>query len=154
MVRHSAALFALATLLAVPRSASASLGADASSITADRISMQGALLRISQADAFTVHEVQSATGTAIREYVSPSGTVFAVAWTGPYQPDLRQLFGAYFDRFQAAAAAARRAHRGRGPLAIDDGEVSVQIVGHPRFFSGIATVKRLMPASVRADRIR
>jgi hypothetical protein len=154
MVRHSAVAFAFATLLAIPRPVAASLGADASSINADRIRMQGALLRITQADAFTVHEVQSSTGTAIREYVSSSGTVFAVAWTGPWQPDLRQLLGAYFDRFQAAAAAASRAHRGRGPLTIDDGEISVQIVGHPRSFSGVATVKRLMPASVRADRIR
>ena len=154
MVGHRSAVLAIATLLIIPRPASASLGADVSSIDADRIRMQGALLRISRAEAFTVHEVQSATGTAIRQYVSPSGTVFAVAWTGPFQPDLRQLFGAYFDRFQQASAAAHRAHRGRGPLTIDDGEISVQIVGHPRNFSGVAIVKRLAPASVRADRIR
>ena len=154
MVGHRSAVLAIATLLIIPRPASASLGADVSSIDADRIRMQGALLRISRAEAFTVHEVQSATGTAIRQYVSPSGTVFAVAWTGPFQPDLRQLFGTYFDRFQQASAAAHRAHRGRGPLTIDDGEISVQIVGHPRNFSGVAIVKRLAPASVRADRIR
>jgi len=154
MVRHSVAVFAIATLLAVPRAASASLGADVSSIDADRIRMQGALLRISRAEAFTIHEVQSGTGTAIREYVSSSGTVFAVAWTGPWQPDLRQLLGAYFDRFQQASAAARRARRGRGPLTIDDGELTVQIVGHPRSFNGVAVVKRLTPAGVRADRIR
>ena len=154
MVRHGAAVLAIATVLAVPRAASASLGADVSSVDADRIHMRGALLRISRTDAFTIHEVQSATGTAVRQYVSPAGTVFAVAWTGPFQPDLRQLLGAYFDRFQQAAAAARRAHRGRGPLTIDDGEISVQIVGHPRNFTGVAIVKRLAPASVRADRIR
>jgi hypothetical protein len=154
MVRYSAAAFAIATLLGVPRAASASLGADVSSIDADRIRMQGALLRISRADAFTIHEVQSATGTAVRQYVSSSGTVFAVAWTGPYQPDLRQLLGAYFDRFQQAVAAARRAHRGHGALTIDDGEISVQIVGHTRSFTGVAMVKRLAPSGVRADRIR
>jgi hypothetical protein len=147
-------VFAIATLLAMPRPASASLGADVSTIDTDRIRMQGALLRISRTDAFTVHEVQSANGTAIREYVSSSGTVFAVAWTGPWQPDLRQLLGAYFDRFQQAATAARRAHRGHGPLNIDDGELTVQIAGHARSFSGVATVRRLTPASVRADRIR
>jgi len=154
MMRHSAAIVTFAALLALPRPASASLGADASSIDADRIRMQGALLRISRTESFTVQELQTSTGTAIRQYVSPSGTVFAVAWMGPYQPDLRQLFGAYFDRFRQASAAARRGRRGRGPLAIDDGELSVQIAGHPRSFAGVAIVKRLTPVSVQPDRIR
>src|SRR6185503_5250807 len=140
MVRHSAAVFALALLLATPRSSSAALGGDTSSIDADRIRMQGALLRIARTDGYTVHEVQSSTGTAIREYVSPSGVVFAVAWTGPWMPDLRQLLGAYFDRYRRGAASARRVRRGRGPLAFDDGEIAVRVIGHPRAFSGVATV--------------
>src|SRR4029077_11386418 len=146
------------------RSASAELGRDASSIDADRIRMQGSLLRISRVrgagapgldnDSFTIHEIQSSTGTSIREYVSPSGIVFAVAWTGPWMPDMRQLLGRYFDRYQRGAVAARRARRARGPLAIDDGEIAVRVVGHPRSFSGIVTATRLVPNGVRADAIR
>ena len=154
MKRGSVHLLVAALLLAAPRFASAALGGDASTIDADRIRMQGALLRIARTDTFTVHEVQSATGTAIREYVSPSGTVFAVAWQGPWMPNLRQLLGAYFERFQRGADAARRRSRGRGPLRIDDGEIVVQVMGHARAFSGVVTVPRLVPNGVRADAIR
>ena len=154
MVRHSAAAFALALLLATPRSSSAALGGDASSVDADRIRMQGSLMRIARTNDFTIHEVQSSTGTAIREYVSPSGIVFAVAWTGPWMPDLRQLLGAYFDRYQRGVAAARRARRGRGATAVDDGEIVVRVMGHPRSFTGVVTATRLVPRGVSADAIR
>ncbi len=154
MIRFRVHLIAAAILMSAPRFASAALGGDATTIDADRIHMQGALLRISRTDAFTIHEVQSSTGTAIREYVSPSGTVFAVAWQGPWMPDMRQLLGAYFDRFQRGAEAARRSHRGHGPLRVDDGEMVVVVSGHARAFSGVATVPRLTPNGVRADAIR
>ncbi|HEV3140447.1 MAG TPA: DUF2844 domain-containing protein [Vicinamibacterales bacterium] len=154
MLRRSVQMLAAAILLGIPQQAFAALGGDASSIDADRIRMQGALLRISRTDAFTIHEVQSSTGTAIREYVSPSGTVFAVAWSGPWMPDMRQLLGPYFERFQRGAAAARRSRRGHGPLRIDDGEIVAQVSGHARAFSGVATVPRLVPNGVRADAIR
>ena len=68
--------------------------------------MQGALLRIARDDAYTVHEMQSSSGTAVREYVSSTGTVFAVAWQGPWLPDLRQLLGPYFDDYQRALQTA------------------------------------------------
>jgi len=151
---HRLTVAALVAFACFPRAASATLGGDASSIDADRVRMQGALLRISRTDTFTVHEIQSATGTAIRQYVSPSGTVFAVTWQGPWMPDLRQLLGAYFDRFQRAAAASRRSRRGHGPLNVDDGEIVVQVGGHARAFAGVAKVPRLVPAGVRADAIR
>src|SRR5579864_1760888 len=154
MKRRSVLILLAAALLGAPRLAFASLGADESTINADRVRMQGALLGISRTDSYTVHELQSSTGTAVRQYVSPSGTVFAVAWTGPNTPDLRLLLGSYFDRFQRAADAARRSHRGHGPLRIDDGELVVQIAGHQRSFSGVATIMRLAPAGIRADAIR
>jgi len=73
------ALGLAAAIMAVPASAMATLGGDTSSVDADRVRMQGALLRIDRSDAQTVHEVQSSSGTTVREYVSPSGAVFAVA---------------------------------------------------------------------------
>ena len=132
----------------------AALGGDASSVEADRVRAQGALLRIQRVDSHTVHEIQTATGTAIREYVSPSGTVFGVAWSGPVVPDLRQLLGAYFDVYRRAAARTRQSRRGRGPLAIDDGGLVVQASGHMRSFTGRAYVNRLVPSGVQPDAIR
>jgi hypothetical protein len=157
MMARSARVLTSALLVAlcgIPRTASAALGGDAASVDVDRIHMQGALLRIERTNAFTIHEVQSSTGIAIREYVSPSGKVFAVAWNGPWMPDLRQLLGDYFDRFQRGADAARRSRRGRGPLHVDDGELVAQISGHARAFSGVVTVPRLTPTGMRADAIR
>ena len=74
---------ATVALVALPASALAILGSDASSVDADRVRMQGALLRIVTSDAYTVHEVQSSSGTTVREYVSSGGKVFAVASTAP-----------------------------------------------------------------------
>lgn len=132
----------------------ASLGGSASSVTADRVKMQAALLRIQAAQAYTLHEIQSATGTTVREYVSSSGDVFAVAWDGPAMPDLRQVLGDYFASYQSAVEASRATRRARGPLAIDTGDFVIQVSGHMRSFSGRAYLKRLMPASVQASAIR
>jgi len=132
----------------------AALGGKAPSIEADRVKMQAALLRIQTRGAYTLHEIQSASGTTIREYVSSSGDVFAVAWNGPFQPDLQQVLGGYFGRYQQSGEKARRARRGRGPLTIDDGDLVVQMGGHQRSFSGRAYVTGLMPAGVDASAIQ
>ncbi|HZR25120.1 MAG TPA: DUF2844 domain-containing protein [Vicinamibacterales bacterium] len=145
----------LLCVLAFATPAFAELGGDASSITADRVHTQGALLRITSTDTFTVHEMQSATGTMIREYVSPlSGKVFAVAWDGPFLPDLRQVLGSYFDTYQREAARVRTARRAHGPIAIDTGELVVQVAGHTRYFTGRAYATRLVPNGVERASIK
>jgi hypothetical protein len=141
-------------IVALPSRASATLGGDASSVDADRVRVQGALLRIVRSDAFVVHEVQSSSGTTIREYVSSAGTVFAVAWQGPWLPNLRQILGTYFDAYQGTLQGTGRSRRARGSLAIDLPDLVVQMSGHPRAFSGRAYVPRLMPPRVQADAIR
>ena len=140
-------------LLVLPASVSATLGRDASSVDADRVRMQGALIRIARDDAYTVHEMQSSSGTAVREYVSSTGTVFAVAWQGPWLPDLRQLLGPYFDDYQQALQAPGK-RKARGPLTIELPDLTVQITGHPRAFAGRAFVPRLVPLRVQAEAIR
>lgn len=132
----------------------AALGGRAASVDADRIQMQGALLGIQAAQAFTLQEIRTAAGTTVREYVSPSGDVFAVTWNGPFVPDLRQLLGTYFDAYQRAAGEARRARRSRGPLVVDDGDFVLESAGHMRSFSGRAYVRTKMPSGTTAAAIR
>ena len=96
--------------------------------------MQGALLRIVRVDTYTLHEVQSSSGTTIREYVSSNGTVFAVAWQGPWLPDLRDS-GPYFDQYQLAMQTAQGGRRARGMLTISQPDLVVQMSGHLRAFS-------------------
>ena len=141
-------------VVALPVSAFAALGGDAASVESDRVRMKGALLRIVRSDAYTLHEVQSSSGTTVREYVSSTGTVFAVAWQGPWLPNLRQILGTYFDQYQRTVQAAQGRRRARGSLAIDQPDLVVQMSGHPRAFSGRAYVPRLLPQSIQADVIR
>jgi hypothetical protein len=138
-----------------PSHAFAALGGSVTTVDADRVHIQGALMRIVQTGQFALHEIRSSSGTMIREYVNSSGTVFAVAWDGPWLPDLRQVLGDHFDRYQAAMQSRQRAARtGRGVLVIDEAGLVVQMSGHPRAFTGRAYLTALLPAGVQLESIR
>ena len=136
------------SIVAMATPAFATLGGDAASVDADRVHVQGAVTNIARTDRYTMDELQSATGTTIREYVSSAGRVFAVSWHGPFVPDLRQMLGEYFSRHQTEAARVRRNRRSRRPLVIDTGDLVVVVSGHTRSFSGRAVATQLMPAGV------
>src|SRR5215475_62483 len=93
----------LAFSLAIAAPAFAALGGDLSSIQADQAHLE-ASERIIPTQEYTVHEMHTARGTLIRQFVSPAGTVFAVSWQGS-APDLEQLLGDYFDEYVEAAQA-------------------------------------------------
>ena len=141
-------------LLALPSIAFAALGGSATSVDADRIRVEGALMRIVRNDAYALHEIRAASGTMIREYVNPSGLVFAVAWDGPWLPDLRQVLGDHFDRYQAVMQSRQQGRTGRGAVVIDEPGLVVQMSGHPRAFKGRAYLPALLPAGVQLESIR
>jgi hypothetical protein len=107
--------FMLCTLAAPPR-ASAILGGDVSSVETDRAHLQSAL-RVARTEQYEMHELASPSGTIVREYVSPEGRVFGVAWQGPWLPDLRQLLGGSFNRWVRAVSSPRAV---RGPVFFID----------------------------------
>jgi hypothetical protein len=132
------------------RPAYAALGATTASIEPDRASMKGQLRSRSEA-GYSVEEITDASGTVVREYVSPAGVVFAVSWNGSSLPNLQQTFGAYFTQFQAAVQARRAqqpAFRGHNHLEIHTPALVVHAMGHMRQYFGIAYVPALMPANV------
>jgi len=137
-----------------PRTVSATLGGDVSTIQTDRARMLGAQRQIVRTDAFTTHEMQSSTGIVVREFVNGGGTVFGVAWQGASFPDMRQLLGPYFDRYQQEVARITQERRGHGPLTVDLGDVVVQTSGHARAFAGRAYVRAMMPQGIAIDAIR
>ena len=146
---------AILLALALPASAFASLGGNVSSVETDRVQMKSALVRIQRIGAYSVHEMQSPTGTSIREYYGSDGVVFGVAWTGEWPPDLRQIFGAYFDQYQQSTAAARRTGRAtHSHVAINENGLVVQSLGHAHSTYGVAYVTSLLPAGVTADVVR
>ena len=142
----------MAIWLLLSASAFASLGGTVASVETDRVRTQSALVRIQRVSGYSVHELQSPAGTTIREYYGANDVVFGVAWDGEFPPDLRQILGTYFDRYQRATQSAWR--RSRSRVAIDDNGLIVRASGHARSSSGIAYAPALLPAGVTADVVK
>ena len=147
-LRLSCVLHAAIFIMALP--AFATLGEDVSSIQSDQAHAK-ASVRVLVNQLYSVHEMQAPSGTKVREFVSPAGTVFGVAWQG-FVPDLRQLLGEHFDEYtQAAQTPSIR--RGRG-LHIETGDLVFDSGGHMRFITGRAYLRSKLPDGVSADDIR
>lgn len=131
--------------------ARASLGGDMASVRDDQAKMQGTLQTTSK-DFYNVHEIQASNGIVVREYVSTSGSVFGVAWQGRSHPDLRQMLGAYYDRY-TQAVQAERAQR-HGPLVIQQPGFVVEMGGHMGALAGRAYLPQNLPAGMHAEDIR
>lgn len=140
-------------ILAVPFPAAASLGGDAASVEADAAKIQSSL-RTTSSESYTIHEMQTSAGVDVKEYASTAGKVFAVTWKGPTHPDLRQLFGPYFEQFVQAEKAQRAQRHGRGPVVIQQPGLVVQVSGRMRSFSGRAYLPPMLPAGVHLEDIR
>jgi Protein of unknown function (DUF2844) len=140
-------------VVSLPVVAFAALGGDESSVQADQAQMH-ASLRTTHNAAYTLHELQAADGHVVREYVSPSGSVFGLAWQGPSKPDLQQLLGTHFDEYMQAAQAALAKRRGHGPLVVNLPGMVVVSGGHMRAFSGRAYLPQMLPQGVNADAIQ
>lgn len=141
---------ALAVSVAAPGVAAAALGGNVSSVEADRAHMKAQLVR-SEAALFTVHQLQTANGTTVRELVSAAGVVFAVTWKGPFLPDLRQMLGTYFPSYEAAPRAGNSSH---SHFAVQRSDLVVLSRGHLRAYSGLAYVPSLVPAGLPIDQLQ
>jgi hypothetical protein len=143
-------VWVLASLL-VPGIASATLGEDGATVQRDAVGLRAQRL-IAQSGAFSVHELQLPGGTRVREYLTAGQQIFAITWSGPSIPDLQQLLGTYFPRYQQGAA--RTQGRGRQPIMLHEPDLVIQTGGHPRAFSGVVYLPGLMPPGVSADQIQ
>jgi hypothetical protein len=130
---------AIAVLL--PYLASATLGEPEASVAADGVELQGSI-KASDQGMYRVHEIQLPSGTLVREYAGLDGAVFAVTWHGPYVPNLRQLFGRYFDAY---VGAAKTPHADHHHLVVKQGDLVVEASGHMRAFNGRAYLPQAIP---------
>jgi len=128
----------------------AALGEAETSVASDAEHAHSSVKSI-QHENYRVHELQQESGTELREFVGQDGRVFAVAWSGPSVPDLRQAFGRYFDTY-VDAAQARSTSRGHFALRQDD--LVVQSSGHMRAFSGRAYLSSQIPSGMSLPEIR
>jgi len=140
-------------LLALRLTAAAELGGNASTVQADQVHMK-ASLKITPTDGYTVQEIRSPSGTTVREFVSAEGKVFAVAWHGPFLPDLHQILGGSFAPFVDAARAQKGRRSGHQPVFVQqDGLIAIS-AGHPRDYFGKAYLPALLPQGISAEEIR
>ena len=133
--------------------AMASLGGDVNSVQLDKAHMK-AQVQVQQKQAYAVHEIKDKYGVTVREYVSPQGKVFGVAWQGPFLPDMQQVLGAYTHQYSAALQQDHAKNRGRHPLNIHQPGLVIETGGHMRAYYGRVYVPQMVPAAVTAEEIR
>jgi hypothetical protein len=139
-------------LVACPLALMASLGSNVASVESDRAQMKGTV-QVRQAAGYAVHEISSAEGTRVREFVSPSGTVFGVAWQGAFSPDMRQLLGDHFNDYEAGVKALKSSYVGRRPLDLRLPGLVVQKNGHMRAYNGRAYIPEQVPTGVKVEEL-
>lgn len=136
------------------------LGDNASSVLSDQARMK-ATIHSTDKQTYVVHEMTTSIGDKVREYVTPTGAVFAVAWEGQLHPNLQQLLGPYYQQ----AVQARKAHEQqqslqgaprarRAPVAIETPGLVLYQGGHIHSFHGVAYIPQLIPQGVQAGTIR
>ncbi len=101
---------------------------------------------------YTDVEKKLESGTVVHEYVDAQGTVFAVSWSGPFLPDLKELLGSHFDAMVAHAGQARRA--GRSPLVLKQSDLVIVSGGHMGAFEGHAWLPAKLPEGFKPGDIK
>ena len=148
-------------VLALPFPAWAVLGDTAASVLNDQARMKGTLRSVDNR-TYVMHEITS-SGTVVREFVSPQGAVFGVAWEGQFPPDLQSLLGPYYQQAQKAQEEAQKkaqqegsqqVRQRRAPIVIETPDLVFYETGHVRSFHGQAYIPQLIPAGVKASDIR
>jgi hypothetical protein len=128
----------------------AALGEHEGSVSLDQ-RILGGEIRDEVHTGYKLHQIVTAEGAVIREYVSPEGKVFAISWHARFLPNLPQLLGSYFPRVQQAAQA--KVQRG-GPLVIRTGDFVYFSGGRMMDFHGSAYLPGLLPRNVTAEVVR
>ncbi|MEP7295993.1 MAG: DUF2844 domain-containing protein [Burkholderiales bacterium] len=131
----------------------AALGGDIASVRGDQGRMNGAL-RVSVAPSFHVHEILLADGSSIREFASPGGIIFAVAWRTRLKPNLEELLGAYNADYVIAAGDAMKRPGIRRSAVLTRGDLVVHSFGHLNAFAGKAYVPSLVPPGFDINDLR
>jgi hypothetical protein len=143
-------LAALLSAPLLPYVANAALGGPETEVATDAQALE-ASVKSAVRTGYTVHSIQLPSGTVLREYAVAGGNVFAVAWSGPSLPNLRQALGQYFDSYVSGAKAQPGSHR---HLEIRQSDLVVQSGGHMRAFSGRAYLPQALPSGVTLDELR
>jgi len=109
--------------------------------------------RVQAFQAYKVHQLTTTNGTIVREYISPKGLVFGVAWQAPFMPSMQQLLGSYITKLQTATPTQTHVQHMRGVIVKTNDFVFVNH-GHLRLWKGSAYVPSLIPSNVSVEVVR
>jgi len=157
--KNAARIVFSAVVLALPFPAFAVLGDTAASVLNDQARMKGTLRSVDNR-TYVMHEITSPSGTVVREFVSPQGAVFGVAWEGQFPPDLQQLLGPYYQQAQQAREKSQKQQgpeqprARRAPISVETPGLVLYETGHVRSFHGQAYIPQLVPQGVQTSDIR
>ncbi len=141
-------------LCVLPVFAFATLGDNVRSVFTDQARMKGTLRTVA-AQSYVVHEIKAQSGAVVREYVAPSGFVFAVVWEGQFPPDLQQLLGTYYQQAQQAEQQRlQQQPRVRGPVLIQTPGLVYEAFGRQRSFHGRCYIPQMVPAGMQTAEIQ
>jgi Protein of unknown function (DUF2844) len=145
--------FYLAALtIAVAQQAQATLGESADSAKSDRKVSSAVQQATLTRNGYTVRELKSEANVT-REYISPSGVVFAIAWNGLSHPDLTSQLGTYTAEYQKALQQTP-GRKGKRHSQVKADRVIVEKWGHMRNMQGRAYIPDLIPSGVSIDEIK
>jgi hypothetical protein len=139
-------------VLAAARPAQATLGETAESVESDIRNLTAVRGADTVRNSYTVQEIRYGE-TAVREYVSPPGVVFGIAWNGLTHPDLTQLLGPYLGEYEEALRQSTGTGD-RSRFELKTKRLVVEKWGHMRNLQGRAYAPELIPSGVKVDEIR
>jgi hypothetical protein len=141
-----------ALALATVQRAQATLGESVASVESDRKAFSAVRHTTLTRNGYTVQELKS-DANVVREYISSSGVVFAIAWNGLSHPDLTTLLGTYVGEYQQALQQTA-SHKGKRYLQVKANRIVVEKWGHMRNLQGRAYIPTLIPSGVSINEIK
>jgi hypothetical protein len=142
-----------AVVLLLSLAAVAELGGTESSVQADQQRMN-ATRRVTQAQAYAIHEIRTPNEGVVREFVSPGGKVFAVTYRGHFLGESNALLGKYADQLaQAVKTVHNGQHRG-GPVKVQLPGLVYHASGHMRSYVIHAYLPDGIPQGVTMEELQ
>ena len=130
----------------------AGLGEPKSSVMNDRDRIDAkVIVSHQQYDNYSIDEILIGKNK-IKEFISLSGTVFAIAWTGKAHPDLSKLLGSYWGEYSQSVKNQSTHHRTQGKTQTNN--IVVEKSGHMRALTGRAYIPSLLPLGIAVDEIK
>jgi hypothetical protein len=145
-------VYLVAINLATVQRAQATLGELMDSVETDRRTFSAVRHTKQDIHGYTVQDF-TADGNVVREYISQTGVVFAIAWNGLTHPDITALLGTYLDEYQQALRTTAR-QKGKRHLQVKANRVIVEKWGHVRNMQGRAYIPALIPSGVSINEIK